>query len=605
MIAPSLETQSKGIRPNIFSPFIELGPNSFTVKIRVKCSDGIVITASLHGTKDDSEMKASNGNSLIHIQRVDNGELVTTIIPKKGKFILKISYAEKKYYIEDGITYHCLSYVITSDNSYSDSNIIGYPEILSKKITEKIGFEIRGWINDTSDEPQKEWVCQTRGVINMKIKAISPSNLKHNICEGKDSHSHVRRLDCFTKLKSTEDSNIQNLAVIFPSRGWFTVFINDCDNYIIMKYRVFATDGMAHTIYPYMYEKGDSLGITRVDNEKPVSYSDSKPLSIKFHATSELKFSAELRPTEITSTNIGIDTTHHTFISQQADSGLYTLYATLPRGKWKLCLFAERIFENAPCVMIVDPLHGPHVNPSCIYPKVFPKRMQEYGIILSESTYDRNCRSGFFQYVFNAPLDVSFTYKLVKNSEPKIRMEKYHVVISKPKGISSSENIVNILFPSSGEWTLTVYAAKDPTGVHHSVFELIIEAVVDQAQKAILPSVTTQFTFMSLQPPTNIDQWMLPREVSDYPRKIKIEFTQSSDDIELCCETKHNQRKCIDEDDDLTRLTSADGEHNMIKRELIVTVKRRGEWEFTIHGRYLDDETSNITLLLTYSVIGN
>lgn len=599
MIAPRLEALSKGVLPNVFSPFLELGPNSFTVKVHVKCSADIVITASLYNTEDDSQMKAPNGNSLIHIQREGNREMVNAFIPKKGQFILNISYAEKKCFIETGITEKCLCYVITSENDFSDSDYVGFPEINRRTAVEN-SFEICGWVCDKSDKPQNECICQAKSVVNMELKAEA-TNLKCYICEGKD-YCQDGRLDSFTRLVSTEGSNIQSLKIIFPSKGWYTVFIDDCDNSEIMKYRVFATVGMAHTIYPRITKEGDSLGVSRVDSEEPVTYSESEPLSIKFHATSELTFSADLRASERSNSNF--DTTNHTFISQQ-DSGIYTVYATLPRGTWKLCVFAGHFkAASAPCVMILEPLYGPLVDPSFIYPSLFPKKMQEYDIVLSESTYNKNCRSEIFQCAFNAPLDVFFSFKLVQSSEPSTRFEEHHVVMNKPKGISSTENMISVLVPNTGEWKLTVYATRNVTDkLVDGVFRLLIEAVVHQPQNVIFPYVTSHFASMSWHPPTAIEQWILPREVYEYPRVIEIEFNQSSEGIELRCETECNQRKCIDEDD-LTRITYVEGEQNSIKRTLIVTVKRKGEWKFTVYGRYMDEEKSYLRVLLIYVVIG-
>ena len=181
-------------------------------------------------------------------------------------------------------------------------------------------------------------------------------------------------------------------------------------------------------------------------------------------------------------------------------------------------------------------------------------------------------------------------------------MEKNHVVITKPGGNSSTENRINVLVPSPGKWTLTAFATKQSMKKMYSVFQLFFEATMGQTE-SIFPYVTTEFTSMSLFPPSNIREWILPQSVakSEYPKQIEIKFIQDTEDIQLHCNAECDQQECFDA---ISLRHDNDPEQKSIKRTLVINVLRRGEWKFTLRDRYMHDEKSIQIELLSYSVKG-
>ena len=200
---------------------------------------------------------------------------------------------------------------------------------------------------------------------------------------------------------------LRKLTVILPSQGWYTVIVSDSDTrFIILQYEVYATSGMKNVIYPAMTEDANTMGVSRVDDDVPISYGDTEPVSIKFTAPSGLTYSAQLKSYECSQQeNAKSNIKYCTLISPQPRNGVYTVHSVLPRGSWKLIVYA-----NFTPVMCTEPLHGPSLDSNCIYPIIFCDRIQEFGVIIPESTYVKNCDSGLFQYSFNAPLDLLFFF---------------------------------------------------------------------------------------------------------------------------------------------------------------------------------------------------
>ena len=843
LIAPTLETFSKGIIPTTYTRSIELKYNSITTAVHVKCSTDLVITANLHNVLDRSEIKNCNGNSLVFIQRINDGVIIRAAVPGKGRFILDVNYAEKGSILEMRSTAHCISYLLTSEMEVVYSEFTGFPTVyehsaleldfsictlqepnghicktenklemsvkansnanISHCICRKVdsdpnlnmrqGLELKcftrlftdpvnpeiqhltvifpskGWwtislyykkntvmeyhvyatcvlhntifpfctktgkeigislassdaltyatdgkpikinftarphtlfqveLKDFNDEgecedicaPEKctyikipsdgntvhtlcavpprgiwslllfardahhsflrsvleikplnfslalsndyypeftgypvvnstaaaksgfvlrdwnggedEFKCRTLNRIHMNLNVASDKKLNHYITKQKYSENGSdNRLQCYTNIcTSKSDMKLRKLTVILPSQGWYTVIVSDSDTrFIILQYEVYATSGMKNVLYPTMTEDATTMGVSRVDDDVPISYRDTEPVSIKFTAPSGPRYGAQLKSFEFSQQdNPKSDIKYCTLVSPQPRNGVYTVHSVLPRGSWKLIVYA-----NGTPVICTEPLDRLSLDSNCAYPIIFRERIQEFSVIIPESTYVKKSDSGLFQYSFNAPLDVNFSFSLTKDIS-NTRMEKNHVVMTKPGGNSSTENRINVLVPGPGKWTLTVFATKQSMKKIYSVFQLFFEATMGQTESIIFPYVTTEFTSMSLFPPLNIREWMLPQSVakSEYPKQIEIKFIQDTEDIQLHCNAVCDQQECFDA---ISLRHDNDPEQKYIKRTLVITMQRRGEWKFTLRGRYMHEEKSIQIELLSYSVKG-
>ena len=155
---------------------------------------------------------------------------------------------------------------------------------------------------------------------------------------------------------------LRKLTVILPSQGWYTVIVSDSDTrLIILKYEVYATSGMKNVLYPTMTEDATTMGVSRVDDDVPISYRDTEPVSIKFTAPSGPRYSAELKRFECSQQeNEKTDIKYCTLLSPQPRNGVYTVHSVLPRGSWRLIVYA-----NGTPVMCTAPLDGPSLDSNC------------------------------------------------------------------------------------------------------------------------------------------------------------------------------------------------------------------------------------------------
>ena len=339
LIAPTLETFSKAIIPTIYTRSIELKYNSLTTAVHVNCSTDLVITATLHNVLDRSEIKNCNGNSLVFIQRINDGVIIRAAVPGKGRFILDINCAEKRSFLRMRPA-HCISYLLRSEMEVVDSEFTGFPIVYEPSALE-LDFSIC-----TLQEPNSH-ICKTENKLEMSIKANSNANISHCICRKVDSdpNSNVRKgleLECFTRLFiDPVNPEIQHLTVIFPSKGWWTISLYYKNT--VMEYHVYATCALHNTIFPFCTKTGKEIGLSLVSSDALRYATDGKPIEINFTARPHTLFQVELRHFKDESDCEDICAPENfTYIKIPSDGNtVHTLCAVPPPGIWSLLLFAH------------------------------------------------------------------------------------------------------------------------------------------------------------------------------------------------------------------------------------------------------------------------
>ena len=222
-----------------------------------------------------------------------------------------------------------LNFSLALSNDYYPE-FTGYP-VVNSTAAAKSAFVLRDW-NGGEDE----FKCRTLNRIHMNLNVASDKKLNHYITKQKHSENG-NRLQCYTNIcTSKSDMKLRKLTVILPSQGWYTVIVSDSDTrFIILQYEVYATSGMKNVLYPAMTEDANTMGVYRVDDDVPISYGDTEPVSIKFTAPSGLTYSAKLKSYECSQQeNAKSNIKYCTPISPQPRNGVYTVHSVLPRGSW-------------------------------------------------------------------------------------------------------------------------------------------------------------------------------------------------------------------------------------------------------------------------------
>ena len=599
-IVPNLETLLLGIVPTTEMQFITLPPNTCIAEVHTSCKSNILLTASLRTIKkDERDSSVELAENLTFVKKCGEEVVVSAIIPTAGSFLLDIFRTSKSNLEEGGV--RCLSYIITSETTLEEPEYVGFPRVYSHTAA-RCGFSITNW---KSSENHPKHIMKANGTLEIDIELESNAKLDHYVKKGKVSEGSSTRRNCLTKL-SPNDKNptLHHLNVVFPSEGWWTIVVSDREQKLIsLKYEIYSIRGIRNATYPSTTGAAVDLGISLCGNHTPAMYSDSLPLTIKFKAPPGLSYKAKLNQINEDGDILGRSAPKFcTYLSPRQADGLYTLHAILPPGNWSLDLYAgEANSTTLKPVIHSEPLSGPDTQPQLAYP-IFQNDM---GLSFPQCMlpYTSICNTGLFHFPFDAPLDLCYSLSLKGDKEITSKPENC-AVVSKPEGSSSRKSRISVIVPCPGKWILTVYAQTSKVLEEGSgfpcVFELHFEATTCPLENKVFPHVTSQFMRMSLLPPYNIEEWILPQTIKGfgYPKCIDIPFIQLSEEVELFREVEHNKRKYTG---DVARLKVYTSNKEII-RTLAIAIPEEGEWKFTLNARYLREKKPFISELLSYTV---
>ena len=496
------EMYSRGIMPETLSQFIDLPSTSPVAKfdLHVKSCDltsNLSISASLKELHDNGENSTvsvvhNSGNSLTSVLWTERKATVYVAVPKKGRFSLDI-YASEKNSNQRGK--HCLSYALSTDSEVENPEYIGYPKVYEDS-AEKCDFSISNIGNSY------EYACKVSEKIELTLRASQSTKLKHYICQGKvtapPTSSKLRR---YTHLSTDEvNSSIHHFTAVFPTPGWWTIFIiNETNgiNYFLMQYQVYATSECEDAVlYPYLTEEAERLGISLPQDENASVHCDdaSRLFAIKFTALSGLRYRAKL---------------------MQINENGNTLQCHEESGSLQCYTYVS------------EPQKG-----TCI----------------------------------------GFVYTLV------------------PPGM----------------WDLEVYANKPQLDNLDLIISVKPLQGSDAMKNKVFPHITSKFSCLSLSPPLDIEEWILPETVTEteYPKNIKIPFVQKSTEVQLFCSVYHNNRELPFQNvAKLQQSQQHPQDNDFIHRILNINLSAKGEWTFKLKGRHLE-EYNAISTLIEYTVRG-
>ena len=154
-----------------------------------------------------------------------------------------------------------------------------------------------------------------------------------------------------------------------------------------------------------------------------------------------------------------------------------------------------------------------------------------------------------------------------------------------------------------GSWSLDVFANQPHKKTLLHVFSISPLHGSDHMKGKVFPKTTSEFSSMTLSPPKNVEEWMLPTVVNEleYPKHITIPFTQSSGEIQLLYTVECNNNQ-LREPQSVAKLQKLFENDHTIHRALDIVLSEKGERKFTLKGRKLH-EMNSVYVLLEYTVI--
>ena len=472
LVTPSLKALSLGIVPVIQSQFINLPPDIYTTKICLQCKTKLVFTAQLRPADFNSpkDYFSKPASSWIFVKQTGNDEDIdiSIIIPKAGIYSLDIFYKQNRL---DRSSTKCASYIISSQTDPEDLEYIGFPEIDYCTAAE-CGFSI---VSLREDENQPKHVLKSNGSFQMKIKLESQdTKIPHFLVKGEKSKLNISEdFECLTKLHSSENEP-QHFAlhIIFPSQGWWTLFILDMNQkYVVMKYQIYATEYMRNSVYPSTTVDAPDMGISLFDdklckvsnnNTLTENKNDHQSISVYFKAPSELQYLTKLTEINENGRDLGSNAPKNfIFLSLNKCTNVHELSAVLPPGIWSLQLYADQNESSTlKRVLYAKPLYYGSTNmPQVAYPIVNHQQYKLHGLSFQQNSipYPITCDTCLFQFPFHAPHNLCYNFKLKEENSDTNEPGGY-ALISKPETSSSDKCQVNVRVPRGGNWELSVFA---------------------------------------------------------------------------------------------------------------------------------------------------
>ena len=465
LVAPSLELYSHGIFPDTLCQFIDLTSNTPIAKIDLTFNSTSlnsfksVVSTSLKRLPDHSETPHQNDNSLTFVRLCESKVSVYVMLPMKGQFSLDIHLAKKG--TMSGKRTGCLSYVLAMQDELEDSEFTGYPTIYANSAA-NCDFAIENFDNYT---------CKVDKKVEMRLRSKQNTKLKHCICPGKVTIPGESELKCYTHI-STEKGNhsLQNFTAIFPTKGWWTIFIFDeidDTRHFIMKYQVYATNECKNTIYPYISDEAKELCIDLSLDEANLPVCYDVPV-MRFRLTCyyehELVVTASLKKLpEESGTEIEHKNSNSLTYIQQTGRQI-EVHAVLPtEGDFSLKIYAaeQGNYQQALCVSYLLTMEHELEDAEFVgYPTVYEKSAGDCGfsVLFRDSPCSHICKVGEkLEMIVKAKQNAKLRHYICRGkvSEPTSYKLRSYTHISTDENNSNLRHF-SAVFPHQGWWTVFV-----------------------------------------------------------------------------------------------------------------------------------------------------
>ena len=460
-----------GIHPE--GMLVHYSGNIASFDLTCTAESDLVISSTLKQLQPDSDIfshtQRENDNPLTFVQQSGKKTTLHVALPIAGTFSLE-AYAANL--ATDKVQKHCISYVLMTENELEEREFVGYPKVFETDAL-KCDFSV------LYKESLITHICKVNERLEISLKAKQNARLDHYICKGKLTYSRdSMKWRSYTHLSIDERNYsgrfIRHLIVVFPSQGWWTIFIDDKDSYYsLMRYQVYATSECEDVVlYPYLTEEAERLGISLPqDKNASVHHDDaSRPFAIKFTALRGLCYHAKLMQINENGNTLQCNEESgslpcYTYVSEpQQGTCIGFVYTLVPPGMWDLNVYAnEPQLDDLVLIISVKPLQGsdamknkvfPHVTSkfSCLYLSP-PLDIEEWILpeTVTDAEYPKNIKIPFVQKSTDVQLFCSVYHdnqELPFQNVAKLQQSQQH-----PQDNDFIHRILNINLSAKGEWT--------------------------------------------------------------------------------------------------------------------------------------------------------
>ena len=396
----------------------------------------------------------------------------------------------------------CLSYVIQSER---DAELkLGYPK-LNESVLPTYDFDLIHW-----NSPAQSYVCQNlSGSLNLVFEAKPNIDFDQYTVPGRVANpdslpeESKKRYNTMLLRNTGPNKSLYQLQAVFPSNGWWTVSIYGADpgntehmswKYnCLLNYYVYVTAGLPRNTYPRILSPDISF-----NGIKPISATGNEQFSLQFAASKHLTCSHYLVFDE-KETFKGFTKVDFCGKMKSKERFVYNLRVIFPwPGSWHVHVLGKEKDKGQDISLfkLNITVNGALKNTSFV--DCDSAIAEALGVeVLNDGllTFEEDTQP--LRYSFKALPDVNIHHSL-KFQESDGSSKDYSTHLSSEPcadvepGPSRTMHTIHAVFPSSGKWSLQLYAGEEGC----SNFSLVITLNVN-IQKPCLqlcyPKISTAF----------------------------------------------------------------------------------------------------------------
>ena len=612
-------TNGLGIEPEVWSEVIEILDDP-VVRIKLRCPNNLTIFATLVATKEDesNDPTTNSKQEWTFVTREENCVSIQAVLPHKGQYVLNI-YACESLEQNSSSNYHLvLSYLI--QNKREVVNQVGYP-MVDNAASSKFNFKLLHW-----NASKRDYCCENSGKLDVVFRArpdlqfyhyISPGKVTSGITSGSSQANDSCHFNTIVAQNEIGDPGLYMLRTIFPSQGWWTLYlyvksenstnfeITQNNSYaLVLAYNIYVQVGIPERSYPNILSP-----FIKLLNLDSISASGNEIFSFFFNTSGKFNFYSYLTFDQST----GESVENYATIESLADSSQCRLSVIFPKpGRWYVHVFGKEL--DNPEQTSYSGLFILQIKVDCsLKNTLFPKVNRA----LANTLNVKYLKSGSITF----PDDGSpFRYKLVV---PKKSVDLLHSINPQVKGNAianesllqhctslsfdehtedSTSNVCtfNAIFPSSGMWTVQLFASS----VGSNSYECLMEV------KLFVSSPTPNLCYIKVHPSFyNLGLNILERFLSYNPitdkSEIEIPF-KAPEKVQFVWNMQYIKTGEKYFQQSIVHYQDQEFDGAVQDRILHIIFPKPGDWIFYLYGRIdsseLQEEKHNYQSILEINI---
>ena len=554
---------------------------SFSTSL-VKVEQNAAPSVSSNTAENSAQVLENN----VFVQESDDDICFRVAVPQNGCFALNI-YIGKVTDASALNSQLAFSYLIECemDPKYTT----GYPMIFTKA-SKAFEFELLHWNLKKSYSPENE-----TGTLDIVFRAQPKLQFNHYLLPGivkatDDSRScEVHSTMMVSKLEN--DESRYKLRVIFPSEGWWSIFLwaakpnNASGDTALLNYQVYAKSGQEGASYPHIYTPDITMDIQ--DPIKPtgtevhsIAFRSLKCLDFRCFLTNDISAGERLEEL-VTVEKLGTNT------SEQ----VYKVHIVYPKpGKWFVHVFSREKYstEETYHKLFDFPVEVEHSMERTHFAFDDEDFAEAQGIVLMDNSLVTFHDSGEpLLYHFKAPTGMEFMHTLKRCNSEDTLDSHYTYLSAANTGDQTADYTLRAVFPSPGRWTLEVFSKCIATGTFKFVFNITVD-VNRPITSACFPKLHHSFYQLGLSIPQENALYNTSCEAGEF----QLPF-EAPDDITFRWSMQHVKRN--------TQLLNHSFVHycpnSSPNRIFHLLFSELGEWIASLYGKRKADKTTELPVL--------